>query len=555
MSFLRSAKDRRAGEPGTLPPAPEGEGSAVGDLHVLHNQATGAGSADILARVVATALDEEGTSWDSDLHPKKSPNFIYELLLPAWSTNNQLVTIDVGLSQELASQLLDDRRYVPDPEAMQRLVALNSNEPNRKTRLKKLITDAINGQPDGGETMTPFERVLLGRGIRAKLRPTDELVETIYRNAYGWQVLEPFLDDPYVIEIMTNAYDRIFVERSIPGEPSITAQIPARFESPAVYHDFVKNVAQKAAESDINEETSPTVDFTLPSGERVNATLPPASLHPSLTIRRRRAKFYPIEELQGLGSLSTEMVEFLSECNEVGANMITYGPTGSGKTTLLTALLDQKPRDRRLVIIEDTPEINIETHDRHPNTVMMLTTPHREMRDLVRNALRQRPDHLIVGETRDKTAFDLIQAFQSGQTGSMSTLHARDAQSALVRLTNLVRMAEAAPNEQPARRMVSEAIHLLIHAAKFLDGRRRVTMIDEVAGLDENFDFLTRPVFRFHQEFDAAGKLVGERHDLNPDYVMGGELARLFYEGGRDPNRWLGEAARAAGRTVEREDD
>jgi pilus assembly protein CpaF len=358
------------------------------------------------------------------------------------------------------------------------------------------------------------------------------------------------MSDPTVTEIMVNAHDRIFVERTIPGVGSQLVPVLDTFESPMVLRRFIERMVEQTKDKTIDFE-NPTVDLSLPDGSRVNATIPPASrLGPTITIRRKRERFYSLDELQEFGAFSPEMRQFLHESNISGANMMSFGPTGSGKTTLLTALIDDKPRDRRIIVVEDTPEINIDIN-RHPNFISMLTSERRSMRDLVRNALRQRPDHLIVGETRDATAYDLIQAFNSGQTGSMSTIHARDPQSALVRLTNLVRQAEAAPTEEPARRMVAEAIHLLIFAARLPDGSRRIISIDEVLDLDDAFNFRTQNVF----SLSIAGRNQNGRLNVtfvhNPNYVMGPSLAKLFADAGYDPEAWTGSIARAEGRRPE----
>jgi pilus assembly protein CpaF len=502
-----------------------------------------------LEKAIAAAREGEGR-YDGPLTPTKSPNFLYESLAPAWAAANQLAKIDFDTASELSARIMDSA--IADRRELEELADRTRWTPDRKRRLKRIIADAINGSPAKGREQTPIEEVLSRRaGGEVRVRPTDELIEEIYRLAYGWGPLEPYMEDPAVTELMVTRHDSIFVERTegTAGARRFTA--PARFETPDMYEKFILRLVQDA-QKDIDEMRSPTVDFNLPDGSRVNATIPPASRYPSLTIRRKRERAFSVDELVSFGSMTPEMAAFLSDANQAGANIITYGRTGSGKTTLLTALLDQKPAERRLVIIEDTPEINLDVDVRHPNTVFMQTTVHRSMRDLVKNALRQRPDHLIVGETRDETAYDLIQAFQSGQIGSMSTIHANDPESALVRLTNLVRQAEAAPTEEPARRMVAEAIHLLVHASVFLDGRRRVVAIDEVVGLDRDFNFIVRNLFR-HRNAIAAG-VVQESFVRNPDYVMGPELTSLFMGAGLDPDRWTGEAARARGEQPELEE-
>lgn len=485
--------------------------------------------------------------------PAQSPNFLYELLSPSWTEVNQLVRVDYGISAELASKIRDDERYHENQVAFETLTDRTIASPNRGDRLRKYVIDAINGLPDGSDPRSLLGMILSDRvGYQVTMRPTKELVETIYRHAFGWGPLEAFmLEGAGVTELMVNRHDGVFVERTIPGLGSRLVEEQITFESPFVLARFVDRMVEQAGKS-INFE-EPTVDMSLPDGSRVNVTIPPTSRFPSITIRRKREQFYTLDELLGFGSFSPEMRAFFTDLNVSGANMITYGPTGSGKTTLLTALLDDKNPERRLVIVEDTAEINVDVR-RHPNTVWMLTGEHRTMRDLVKNALRMRPDHLVVGETRDATAYDLVQAFNSGQTGSISTIHARDPQSALTRLTNLVRQAEAAPTEEPARRMVAEAINVLVFASRLGDGSRRIMRVDEVVDLDDAFNFQVQSIFRGERAgTDERGRIkIDFIH--NPDYTMGPALAALFRSNGLDPDRWTGAAAKKAGKRASSEE-
>ena len=508
-------------------------------------------SSDFFERSIAAAA--VGTGWfDAEAIPDPSPNFIYGLLATAWAEKNQLVRIDFMLAAELASALRDNTSYTESQTLFQTLTDRTINSPNRTPRLKKRLIDAVNGLPDGDEPRPLFDRIVSERlGYPVKLHPTNELIEQIYRASFGWGPIEPYMHDPTVTEVMVTRYDGIFIERTIPGQGSELVEESARFESPTVYQRFLERMVEQAGKV-LNFEES-TSDFTLPDGSRVNVAIAPTAVRaPALTIRRKREKFYTLDELEGLGSFTPEMRSYFQDVNLAGGNIITYGPTGSGKTTLLAALIDDKLPERRLVIVEDTAEINVDLK-RHPNSVFMLTNEHRSMRDLVRNALRMRPDHLIVGETRDQTAYDLIQAFNSGQTGSISTVHARDPESALVRLTNLVRESESAPTEEPARRMVAEAIHLLINAARLADGTRRIVSVDEVVELGEGFEFRTQNVFHLQVEGkDPVGR-IRVRFVANPSYVMAPALASLFRAAGIDPNKWTGESAQREGRSVEAE--
>lgn len=484
--------------------------------------------------------------WEPTKLPEITPNFLYGLLAPVWAEQNQLVRTDYQLAARLASALQENLLYNEDQTAYTVLVDRTIDTPLRGARLRKMLIDCVNGLPDGDERSSLFNSLAAEEvGHQVQMRPTTELINDLFRHAYGWGPLEELMEDQTITEIMVDRHDLVFVERTTEQGAQLVRE-SRHFESPLVLRRFVERMVEQTKDKSINFR-NPTVDMSLPDGSRVNTTIPPITRWPTITIRRKRERFYNLDELQAKGSFDPVVHEFLHEANLAGVNLMTYGPTGSGKTTLLTALLDDKPIQKRLVICEDTAEINIEI-ERHPNTIWMLANDHRDIRALVRNALRMRPDHLIVGETRDATAYDLIQAFNTGQSGSMSTLHARDPESALVRLTNLVRMAEGSPSEEPARRMVSDAIQLLIFAARLPDGTRRLMSIDEVMDIGENFNFRHQNIFRLQQSGRDERGMIRASWILNPDYVMGPTMAKLFVDSDYDPQRWTGEAARAAGK-------
>lgn len=480
--------------------------------------------------------------YDPSKYPERTPNFLFGAMVAAWAESNQLIEVDQAMAASLKSRLLEDKFFVDDPEAFEDLARRTSTAPMREHRLRKLIIDSINGLPLSDEPSI-FDQIVTARmDRRIHMRPTPELVERIFRMAFGWGPIEPFISDKTVTEIMVVAWDKIFTERTIDNRATLVREA-ARFESQAVYHRFVQTMVDGLGHT-VNF-SEPTVDFSLAGGERVNVTIEPISLDRTITIRRKAEKLLTLEKLMGLGAFSEKMHEFMHEANLAGANIITYGATGSGKTTLLSALLHDKVGSARMVIVEDTREITIDP-EKHENVVALLTSEHRDMRALVRNAMRMRPDHLIVGETRDATAYDLIQAFNTGQLGSMSTLHASNPNGALVRLTNLVRQEKSAPDEQPTRRMVVDGLHLLIWAARLRGGRRVLFSIDEVGELDEKFAFHPRNIFRVVERPGEDDKPV-VTFVPNPDYVMGPELAELFRQQGFDPDKWTGDTARTRG--------
>jgi pilus assembly protein CpaF len=487
-------------------------------------------------------------------HSEEAPTFLYDLLSPTWSAGNQLVTTDFEYAAALAGRLADSP-HIENRDVFERLVDRMNRDPRRTVRLKKILIDALNGLPDESDG-NPVAAVVAGEiasrpAAEIRLRPTDELVERLYANAYGWGPVEPFLADPSVTEIMVNDADTIIVERTIDkiapngriDKVAVRTKEPVRFGSPEVYRRYVDKMAQ-SAKVPVDYE-SPTVDFTLPGGQRVNITIPPVTPEPTITIRLFKDRLYKMDDLMNFGTLSPEMRGFLAAATKAGANIIAYGPTGSGKTTLLGALIHEKDPAARLVIIEDTREIAVDL-SYHVNVVRAITSEHRDLRALVRNALRQAPEHLIVGETRDATAFDLIQSFITGQRGSLSTIHANGPENALRRMTNMLRQDPAAPTEEPARQMVSDAIHLLVWQDRLVDGTRRIVSIDEVLPIGDDGDFHTQNVFRLHRA-ETEGDTSGFRFEQNPQYVANPTMARLFRGAGLDPDAWTGWAAREQG--------
>jgi pilus assembly protein CpaF len=478
------------------------------------------------------------------------PNFLYDLLSPAWAEQNQFIAVDFDLISSFASKLRESLQRPGTIAEYDALVVRNSTEPRRKMRIRKMIIDAINGMPEAAGSLEPslFNAEAARRaGHTVLLRPTEELIERIYANAFGWGPLERFINDRSITDLMVNAWDEIFIERLFRSQDSRILPAGVTFESPKVFEDWLSRLTGDMGEP--VTRANPMIDFILSDGSRGNATMF-VSRSPSLTIRRaQKQEVFTLERLVELGSITEAMAAWLRTVNLAGANLITYGETGSGKTTLLGALIDEKPEDKRLVIIEDTFEIFVDKV-RHPNVVRMVVSEEATMRDLVKNALRQRPDHLIVGETRDRTAYDLLQALSVGTQGSMSTVHANGPRNALDRLSALILEAGVGITEHSVRQMVVEAVHVLVYAARLPDGRRCISAIDEVIGFEPNGSFLTEPVFSTSIERDADGHYF-PIYAANPDFHMGENLAHLLRERGIDPDLWSGAAMAARMEAIE----
>ncbi|MCE9546631.1 MAG: Flp pilus assembly complex ATPase component TadA, partial [Planctomycetia bacterium] len=281
-------------------------------------------------------------------------------------------------------------------------------------------------------------------------------------------------------------------------------------------------------------ELSPMVDARLPDGSRVNAIIRPLSLAgPVLSIRRFGHKPLSIEDLTGFESIAPEMVCFLRAAVEGRVNIMISGGTGGGKTTLLNCLSRFIPRGERLVTIEDSAELKLQ----RKHVVPLETRPagaestgEVTQRDLVRNALRMRPDRIIIGEVRGPEALDMLQAMNTGHEGSLTTIHANDTRDALSRLEVMVSMTGYDLPVSVVRRYIGSAITLVVHVARLKGGVRRVTRISEVQGV-EHGEYVTQDIFAFRQNgTDAAGCAAGQFHAVGQVPRLVGKLAELGIE-------------------------
>ena len=335
--------------------------------------------------------------------------------------------------------------------------------------------------------------------------------------------LEPLLNDDTVADILVNGPQKIFVERR--GKLELTK---LRFRNDA----HVLHVAQRIASSIGRrvDESSPMLDARLADGSRVNAIIPPLSLKgPCISIRKFSRKVIDFSQFIKLGSVSPHLARVLEIAARCRLNIIISGGTGSGKTTLLNALSGLIDHSERIITIEDAAELQLQ----QPHVVQLETRPSNiegngsiNQRDLVRNALRMRPDRIIIGEVRGSEAFDMLQAMNTGHNGSMSTIHANAARDALARIENMVLMANAGLPVRAIRGQITSAIDLIIHSERMRDGVRRVTEVMEVAGLEEDVISLgTLFTFRFTGE-NPDGSLRGT---FEPTGMRPGFLPRLEY--------------------------
>lgn len=335
----------------------------------------------------------------------------------------------------------------------------------------------------------------------------------------GYGPIEPFLADESVSEIMINGPNKIYIERR--GHLSaVTARFVNADSLMRVIERIVNPLGRRI------DEGVPMVDARLPDGSRVNAIIPPLSLvGPVVTIRKFSKQRFSMQRLVELGSLTVQMAQFLEVCVRYRKNIVISGGTGSGKTTFLNALSEAIPASNRIVTIEDAAELRLA----QPHVLSLEARPPNvegrgeiTIRDLVRNALRMRPDRIIVGECRGGEALDMLQAMNTGHDGSMTTGHSNSPRDLLSRLEVMVLMAGMDLPVRAIREQISAAVDIIVQQTRFSDGCRRVTSIVEVDGMEGEV-ILTQPLFAFKQHgAGVCGEIIG-------DYTGFGHAPR-FYE-------------------------
>jgi pilus assembly protein CpaF len=354
------------------------------------------------------------------------------------------------------------------------------------------------------QTVLDNEETLLSATERTRI--SREISDEIL----GYGPLEPFLRDPDVTEIMVNGYNQIFVERAGRLFP-----VPAAFADEQHLRRTIEKIVGRIGRR--VDESSPMVDARLPDGSRVNAVIPPVALDGAmLTVRKFATDPFTVHDLINFGTMTYAVAELLAACVRGRLNIMISGGTGSGKTTSLNVVSSFVPEDERIVTIEDAAELQL--HQDH--VVRMETRPPNvegrgeiTTRDLVRNALRMRPDRIIVGEVRGGEALDMLQAMNTGHDGSLTTLHANSPRDALARLETMVLMAGIDLPTRAIREQAASALDLIVHQARLKDGTRRITHITEVTGMESDVVTLQDLfVFDFHAGVDEHGRFLGSLH-------------------------------------------
>ncbi len=333
------------------------------------------------------------------------------------------------------------------------------------------------------------------------------IVSDIQNEIFGLGPIEPLLADPTVSDILVNRHDMCYVERH--GKLDRT---DVRFRD----DDHLMRIIQKIA-SDVGrriDESSPMVDARLADGSRVNAIIPPLALDgPVLSIRKFSVDPLRSDDLIRFRSLTPDMAAFMEAAVKARINIIISGGTGSGKTTLLNVVSGFIPDNERIITIEDSAELQLQ----QPHIVRLETRPPNiegkgevRQRQLVRNALRMRPDRIVVGEVRGDEALDMLQAMNTGHDGSLSTIHANTARDALTRLEHMVGMSGVPIPPLVVRQQIAAAIHLVIQTERMPDGRRVISSIQEITGMEQSVVNM-QEIFAFHRKgIDPRGKVLGE---------------------------------------------
>jgi pilus assembly protein CpaF len=352
------------------------------------------------------------------------------------------------------------------------------------------------------------DAVLTEWGRSMPLRSRTRMMQEILDEVTGYGPIQQLLLDDDISEIMVNGPKSIYVER----DGKLTKSDKAFRDNPHVMRIIERIVAPLGRRID---EASPMVDARLPDGSRVNVVIPPLSLRgPTLTIRKFKREALQIDDLVRFNSLSAEMATFIQAAVKARLNLIVSGGTGSGKTTTLNVLSSFIPSDERIVTIEDAAELQLQ----QDHVVTLESRPANlegkgeiPIRALVRNALRMRPDRIVVGEVRGGEALDMLQAMNTGHDGSITTAHSNSPRDTISRLTTMTLMAGT---DLPARAIleqIASALNLIVHQSRFRDGTRKITHVSEVQGMEGNVVVL-QDVYRYDQTGTGPdGRVVG-RH-------------------------------------------
>lgn len=335
----------------------------------------------------------------------------------------------------------------------------------------------------GKEISRIVEMLIVEEGVPLSKAERDSLVTDILHETFGLGPLEPLLSDPDINDILVNRYNQVYVEKF--GK---LQKLDLIFRDDHHLMQIIDRIVSKVGRR--VDESSPYVDARLPDGSRVNAIIPPLAIDgPVLSIRRFGVNPLKMNDVLNFGTINKNMARVLEGCVKARLNILISGGSGTGKTTLLNIMSEFIPNNERIITIEDSAELQL----RQEHIVRLETRPSNiegkgeiTQRDLLRNALRMRPDRIIVGEVRGGEALDMLQAMNTGHDGSLSTVHANSTRDAMMRLETMVLMAGMDLPERAIREQIAAAIHVIIQLARLSDGTRKIMRISEVTGMEGN---------------------------------------------------------------------
>ncbi|HJT67359.1 MAG TPA: CpaF family protein [Pyrinomonadaceae bacterium] len=397
------------------------------------------------------------------------------------------------------------------------------------TKLQTLTSEQVHA-----EVSRLAESVLAQEAMPLSVSERERLVSDVQHELFGLGPLEPLLADPTISDILVNKHDKIYIERR--GRIEVTN---VRFKDDEhlmrVIERIVSSVGRRI------DESSPMVDARLQDGSRVNAIIPPLAIDgPVVSIRRFGSDPLRMNALIENKALTKDIADMLQMVVHARLNLLISGGTGAGKTTLLNALSAFIPENERIVTIEDSAELQLQ----QPHVVRLETRPPNiegkgevTQRDLVRNALRMRPDRIVIGEVRGGEAIDMLQAMNTGHDGSLTTIHANTPRDALARLETMIQMTGMRLSDRAMRQQVASAINLVVQVARMSDGSRRVTSISEITGM-EGETITMQEIFQYERTgVDKEGVVLGRFRPtgIRPRFAerlkaCGLQLPRVFFE-------------------------
>jgi pilus assembly protein CpaF len=415
------------------------------------------------------------------------------------------------LSERLQKEALSDRRgVIGGKEGAGGGRAYNDIKSRVHFRLlERLDLSAITGMPRealAGTIKEALEEITEVEKVPLNQRERSALVRDLMDEILGLGPIEPLMQDDSIQDILANGASKVYVERGGVLRPT-GIQFRDNDHLMQIIDKIVSAVGRRV------DESSPMVDARLPDGSRVNVIVPPLALDgPILSIRKFGRNPIAMADLLAGGSITEEIVEYLSAAVRSRLNIMISGGTGSGKTTLLNALSAFIPETERIVTIEDSAELDLH----QPHVVRLESRPPNiegrgavSLTDLMKNSLRMRPDRIIVGETRGAEVMDMLQAMNTGHPGSMSTIHTNSPRDALARMEVMLSMGTAMFSERAMRALIASAIDIIVHLARLPDGKRRAISVSEIVGL-ENDTVQIQDIFRFEQHgVNAEGGIFG----------------------------------------------